>query len=649
MKLLSLKLYNFGVYRGENRFDFSGDKPVVLIGGMNGRGKTTFLEAVLAALYGHNSIAFAESGFATFGQYLKAKTNTDNGDTVASIELVFSVERNGVSEVFAVKRSWDAASKRIRIDTTVRRDGAVDAFLTDNWAAYVEDILPRALSGFFFFDGEKIAELALDGSDEQIRESMRALMGVNTVDILEKDLRTLAKRLMRADTSNSACETETLARDVDLLTERLAALDKKIASSSSMAESLEREIEGLRGGYLSTGGDALKARILHEEREKQLLHEIDQLNNEGVAIASGVAPLAMFKNEMGALTAAVTEEFEAKTMTAALDKLTQILSTFEGADEREKESIASFIEHASQDSRSADNRFDATAADVAEMKALPALLEKAATEYGAYTATKSSLDQQLEETRNYLSLEVNEAEAAEMLSKIEEKVRCLTQEQANLSSLVAERSSVNGDYIRTNAEYKRAMRKYLDSLDETEDDLRALKYIDIASRIFERYETMIQERKADTLARAIGDCYKKLANKNSLIETITMDPKTLELAYQAPDGKPVERALLSAGEKQLMVISTLWALAKCSEKKLPVIIDTPLARLDSAHRISIVKEYFPNASEQTIILSTDSEIYGEYYDALSPNIANEFTLVYSDKDKATTIVPGYFKDGEVTC
>ena len=57
-----------------------------------------------------------------------------------------------------------------------------------------------------------------------------------------------------------------------------------------------------------------------------------------------------------------------------------------------------------------------------------------------------------------------------------------------------------------------------------------------------------------------------------------------------------------------MVISLLWALAICSKRKLPVIIDTPLSRLDSNHRTTLVQTYFPNASEQTIILSTDTEI-----------------------------------------
>ena len=54
MIIKELTLHNFGVYAGTNRFMFQGERPIVLIGGMNGRGKTTFLEVVLLALYGPN-------------------------------------------------------------------------------------------------------------------------------------------------------------------------------------------------------------------------------------------------------------------------------------------------------------------------------------------------------------------------------------------------------------------------------------------------------------------------------------------------------------------------------------------------------------------------------------------------------------------
>ena len=91
-----------------------------------------------------------------------------------------------------------------------------------------------------------------------------------------------------------------------------------------------------------------------------------------------------------------------------------------------------------------------------------------------------------------------------------------------------------------------------------------------------------------------------------------------------------------------MVISLLWALAICSKKKLPVIIDTPLSRMDSNHRVSLITTYFPQASDQTIILSTDSEIDERYYNIMKDDVGDEFTLVYNDAMKCSTIEKGYF-------
>lgn len=104
---------------------------------------------------------------------------------------------------------------------------------------------------------------------------------------------------------------------------------------------------------------------------------------------------------------------------------------------------------------------------------------------------------------------------------------------------------------------------------------------------------------------------------------------------------------LSAGEQQLMVISILWALAICSKKKLPVIIDTPLSRLDSLHRTALINTYFPNAGEQTIILSTDSEIDSTYYELMKENVGDEFTLKYDELTKSTSIEEGYLMGGKL--
>jgi DNA sulfur modification protein DndD len=112
------------------------------------------------------------------------------------------------------------------------------------------------------------------------------------------------------------------------------------------------------------------------------------------------------------------------------------------------------------------------------------------------------------------------------------------------------------------------------------------------------------------------------------------------------NGQILSAERLSAGERQLLAIAILWGLAKASGRPLPTAIDTPLGRLDSAHRDNIVKRYFPFASHQVLLFSTDQEIVGDYLSSLMPWIGRSYILDYTPKTHTTQIREGYFEGGE---
>jgi DNA sulfur modification protein DndD len=101
---------------------------------------------------------------------------------------------------------------------------------------------------------------------------------------------------------------------------------------------------------------------------------------------------------------------------------------------------------------------------------------------------------------------------------------------------------------------------------------------------------------------------------------------------------------LSAGERQLLATSLLWGLARASGRPMPTLIDTPLGRLDSSHRQHLVKRYFPRASHQVLLLSTDEEIVGDYFRVLRPYITRFYHLVHDEKNDSTTVTAGYFPE-----
>ncbi|WP_205370415.1 hypothetical protein [Thermoleptolyngbya sp. PKUAC-SCTB121] len=93
-----------------------------------------------------------------------------------------------------------------------------------------------------------------------------------------------------------------------------------------------------------------------------------------------------------------------------------------------------------------------------------------------------------------------------------------------------------------------------------------------------------------------------------------------------------------------MAIALLWGLARASRRPLLVAIDTPLGRLDAAHRQNLVERYFPQASHQVILLSTDTEIRQEEATALRQQgaIAREYLLHYDPATQQTTVQSKYF-------
>lgn len=92
----------------------------------------------------------------------------------------------------------------------------------------------------------------------------------------------------------------------------------------------------------------------------------------------------------------------------------------------------------------------------------------------------------------------------------------------------------------------------------------------------------------------------------------------------------------------MLAVALLWGLARAARQPLPVVIDTPLGRLDSSHRGNLIERYFPYVSHQVLLLSTDTEITSEACKQLAPYIGRSYRLEFDRTKAATTVHPGYF-------
>lgn len=647
MIIKRLTMNNFGVYAGHNTFEFTHTEPIVLIGGMNGRGKTTFLEAILLALYGSNSIAYKESSYKTYGRYLRSYVNKCNRNQTASVELEFVMNESSQNE-YLICREWNALAKRTTETITVKENGIYSDFLTKNWTMFVENILPSALSRFFFFDGEKIAELAVDETNAQMKESIRSMLGISVLDVLKNDLLRTLKRLTKNNKSGVATiELDALRQERDDIAGTLSEIDSKIQSLRCQIEKKKVEIDELHHQYEIKGGDVIGQRQTLMQERSDLLAEIEKNQSALIESAASELPLFLVQDLISEIKLQAEDEHNDFIMKQAIGRIELLLEEYivSHADTKKANSeFVAFVRETAQ-AESTDAFYQVSDHALFQLNSLLDTLLKQSKEIAKQLLQKKDfLKHKLNEVDSYLTLDINEKALSDLFSTIREQEGILVQLEIDLTTLQQERSSTNMALISKNAEYNRTVESYLQNAELLDDTERMAKYTNMALRITEEYTIELQKRKTEVLGDTITDCYKKLANKKNLIHRIVMDPKTLDIVYLDDDDREVSKDSLSAGEKQLMVIAILWALAICSKKKLPVIIDTPLSRLDSMHRTSLVTSYFPHASDQTIILSTDSEIDHNYYDLMKDSIGDEFTLSYSEKTKSTTILKGYFQE-----
>lgn len=644
MIIKKLQLHNFGVYAGDNEFVFEGDKPIVLIGGMNGRGKTTFLEAVLLALYGQSSFAYSESTYKSYSSYLRSFVNRNSGDNTCSVTLEFE-HNSGSLENYIIRRLWNAEGKRTKEQITVYKDREYSEFLSNNWPIFVENILPNALSSFFFFDGEKIAELAVDHTDDQLKDSIRSMLGISVLDILSNDITRNLKKMNKAEQrSPSEDEIEKLRQERDRAQEELAAVEAELKKIKNKLDKDNASLDSLHQLYTAKGGDTLNKQEEILKNRGSLATELSREEDVLSGLAAEVLPLLLAGDLLAEIKLQATDEHTSSVMFESIRQLDSFYEEFISDYSGDKGAGKDFLDYVKKQTKRNQVETIYSLSDQALYQVndlVEISLEKTLRMARETLEKKATLEKKISELDSYLSIDINDKELKEIYTRIKKAEQQVINDQVELAEVEKQRSALKARVISATSEFNKKVEMYLATAEGRDNFDRITKYSNMALNIIKEYRVALQKKKTDLLAATITDCYLKLANKKNLIRKIEIDPVTLDWRCLSNDDSEIPRDSLSAGEKQLMVISILWALALCSKKKLPVIIDTPLSRLDSMHRTALITNYFPNASEQTIILSTDSEIDEDYYELMKKNIGDEFTLNYDEASKSTSIQKGY--------
>ena len=661
MYFTKVELHNFGIYKGTHEMcltDQIGNRNITLIGGLNGRGKTTFHDSILIALYGKQALKYIQEKARSYDKLLLDHINkhaTDN-ETYVAVSLCLD---DGTP--LRVKRSWTAKGKRIEQQTIVEKDGVVDKYLGESWSYYIEEILPFGIARFFFFNNEKITQLADDTSFEQIKSSIKSAMGVSSI---EKAIEHIDEVIRRKKNALAAFESSEENIGYQEIEKQVTDIDNRLAEAIKQANALERKCESLAATleakekeFWASGGDLSRNREAIKLEMQKISSEVERVQEDILKLtADASTPLYMCRNLVSQSydRELSSQQSEAKSYSARIiaDLHKQILKRLAkcGLSQSSLNTVENIINEVLvgqiHEETIKDNAQNMSATSmmlyqrlIAEVfQSIPQRIDAFVKRVDAQESELMSLDAHLgaadEKTlamQLFDALKSIEAEKTLADADYQHQLETIESLKHQRSMLVTKRFQL----IKAIAEKEHA----------NDDNARIVKYAAMSIEVLREFKIRLQREKVAKLSSTVTNCFCELVEKDSLVSEIKIDPTTLDVTILDLDGNELLKSQLSAGEQQMFAVAIVWALALTSGYKAPVIIDTPMARLDWSHRVNFVTKYLPAASSQVMVLSTDEEIYGRYLDLVRDNVVDYYTLLYREEELCTSIVHGYF--GEV--
>lgn len=672
----------------EAKFDFprpSINRPVVLIGAENGAGKTSLLEGLLFCLYGPQAIeliaeresdmARGTEGFRRFVSRAINNSARQQGRTRASLEVTFADEEERIrierrfhtypnghfrdQELFVWRgRIQDEPNELDVINVPALADK--DDFLRGYIA---QRILPHNLAPFFFFDGEQVQRLASKDRSAATRDGLEQLFGVRILRTLQTDLRRLASdRRSKARVGNKPSKLAQLEVDIMQTQEKVVELEGNLNEIENLIPTLERKVDGLQSsiGLLIQGNtnniNEINKELHQAEQERRTI--LIELNEK---LLGRDLAIALAHNSIGALRLQLDQEDRRISWEAArenmLHKLDKLILDFEEMGEPE---VHPQLTEAQKDSlrvrlsKAYEGMFVPPPPNIAEnvrhaylgADNRAVVLDRLNSVQRLSTSQLTKLIERLEEVTNRRrrlgddqqtlaegtrasELTQSLRDAQENLTKQEESkllvINQLSAEKRNLGNLTAERGRLEEDTERGDIENRVARRcdEIHTMLDSFIEDLR--------------------KKRNESLAQRMTEVYRKLARKEDVVKRIEIDPDG-PVRLIGSDGRNLNEQDLSAGENEIFALSLLAAASSTVASDMPVIIDTPVARLDRTHRLNIARHYLPKAAAQIVLLSTDTELVGDFLEPIRNHIGASFLIDFNPTTEVSEVkVDAYFE------
>ncbi len=657
MILDNITISNFGIFHGEQSVNLtppSEKKPIVLVGGLNGVGKTTLLEAIQFVLYGKFSPIVRNKNIG-YEEYLKNRINKNvNPKLGAFVELTFRSYEDGIEKIYTLRRSFAKSSSRISENLDIYINGEYSSFFSDSWQEQVDRFVPTQLAHLFFFDGEQIEMLAESThSNKLFQTAINALFGVDLVEQLKVDLAILQRnKQKKLKQQKEIQEIDSLQKEIEKKDKDVSNKYQEMASLNTKIGRVEKGLSDLNIKFSQQGGELYECRHEYEQKKKENEKQKEELDKQLIIKASGALPLNLVSNLLQNIRRQIDQELEAQQAKVLVNHLTN-----------RKESLLSKLKKEKVDIETIKLVKEELLKDINKTEQS----SKINVYLDADEKTKFKIDVLLgkelqQESQNVKSILKQAERFSRTIDQYNQKLAAVPDEDA-LAQIVEEKSKTEKDLEKLNIQYQEINQDYERLSRERDEKKRLLdkKYndnwqVEIGRSDMERvikhsqrlqktmnvFKEKVIARNAEKLSKFILESYNQLLRKRAFINQIEIDPQDYCLSLYNGNNQEIKADDLSAGERQLLAISMLWALGRASGKPIPVIIDTPLGRLDASHRMHLVERYFPFASHQVILLSTDEEINNKYHEHLKKWIGHTYLLEYDESKQTSSIKKNYF-------
>ncbi len=638
MFIKSIELNNFRVYHHECKINFARDEKrnIHIISGYNGYGKTTFLTGLVWCLYG-KLMKDVEDVFKQqiddLGGYPKYVSSCLNKLARNSKEKEFSV-----SVVLSDVNIPSVACEEVIVKRTGYYKSGVDdlEILIDGHQneltkevgneMFIQDfILPKEIAKFFFFDAEKIVQLAETRTIADKRKLSKAyseVLGIKKYEDLKKNLTDLRIRFRKSSAKKEdKVKFEKLSKELEVKSEKLIELKIKLEKKDEEKIALRRLSDDLQENLIRKGSSLSVDDINNLKIDKYKFQtEIDLLKEEFKEILE-FAPFAIASNLIFEVEEQVEKEnFRSNSELTQKDlkrrsnkiikafKTSKVISSLKNKDEVEELMKTILKTHLNSKGSSREDKDFKALHEFAkdDQKLLEVLITQLKS---SYAERVKELAKNLRDKRigyGKISKKLSDAESKEsdgVIKKYREEKTSIDQKIVELDNeltlLNQELGSTQNERISHEKVVSELAKKIKIREQYVEKDV-------VAERLIQKLSSFlikIKEEKKASLESKILSSLKSLMHKEGMIDSIQVEvfDDLIEIILKDKSGEEIEKNSLSKGEQQLYATSILKALVEESNIEFPVFIDSPLQKFDPAHASNIIQQFYPTVSKQVIL------------------------------------------------